>query len=50
MIYEIRFLVRENGFPIMGRKFTTDHEEAERICEEIESHGGLALISAYEEV
>lgn len=49
MLFEIRYLVRENGCPTMGRKFTTDPKEAERLCKEIERHGGQAMISAYEE-
>lgn len=50
MLYEINYLVYEDGCPKMGRKFTRDEKEAEMICKEIEDNGGQTLVNAYEEV
>lgn len=50
MLYEINYLVYEDGCPKMGRKFTRDEKEAEMICRKIEDNGGQTLVNAYEEV
>lgn len=50
MLYEINYLVYEDGCPKMGRKFTRDEKEADKICKEIEDNGGQTLVSAYEEM